>query len=505
MTNFIERHRDKIQGALSCWDRVIIQGTLPGFCYAQGMTSYLYAHNIRIFDYPKFAEPLRDLIRSNAETVAQKEGLDIEFIRRIDGFRKEDRIQAILKTRGHHPGLVHIFSAMEGCTSYKPWHDKTTGKTFLKPDSGKCLHYYFYFIDPVLGLCYLRVPTWCPFRLQFYFNGHNWLATKLTKAGISFDQTDNAFTRLSDFESAQKIANDFSVKELHRILDRYAQLYCPAIKPLASSYHWSVMQVEYATDILFKTHEALRSLYDSISRTAIHAVKVEQVATFLGRKLHGRYAGEAGNQFHTRLEGTCIKHRMGPASVKLYDKFGLILRIETTTNDLSFFQHHRTVEHRNGTCHFKLAPLKKSIYSLQPDLKELLAASNHRYLNFLADIEDPTVAINTVAKIAEPVVDNNHSYPGYNFFRTNDQLLFQTLLRVEYCISGFRNKHLSGHLHKTTAQISHALKRLRLHGIIKRVGHSYKYYLTDLGRRILLTGLKIREFHVLPSLLPVPV
>jgi hypothetical protein len=31
----------------------------------------------------------------------------------------------------------------------------------------KCLHYCFYFIDEEFGLCYLRVPTWAPFRLQF--------------------------------------------------------------------------------------------------------------------------------------------------------------------------------------------------------------------------------------------------------------------------------------------------------------------------------------------------
>jgi hypothetical protein len=505
MNTFVERHRDRIQGALSCWDRVISQGTLPGFCYAEGMTSYLYAHNIRIFDYPKFAEPLRDRIRANAEAVAQKEGLAIEVIRRIDGFRKEDRIQSILKVRGSRPGLVHIFSAMESCASYKPWHDKTTHKTFLKNDSGKCLHYYFYFIDPALGLCYLRVPTWCPFRLQFYFNGHNWLAAKLAKAGVVFELTDNAFTRLDDFAAAQKLADDFSVQNLHRVLDRYAQLYCPAIQDLRATYHWSVMQVEYATDLLFRSREDLRFLYDALSRTAIHAVKAAQVATFLGRKLHGRYEGEVGNQFHTRIEGTCIKHRMGPASVKLYDKFGRILRIETTTNDLSFFQHHRTVEHRDGTRRFQLAPLKKSIYSLQPDLKNLLAAANNRYLDFLADVDDPTVAIKSLAKIADPVATHRRSYPGYNFFRANDQLLFQTLLRGEHCISGFRNKHLSVRLNKTTAQISHALKRLRLHGLIKRVGRSYKYYLTDLGRRVILMGLKIKDLYVIPQLIPAAV
>ena len=70
-----------------------------------------------------------------------------------------DRIQNIIAETGKTEGLIHIFSAMECCNTYRPWHDKTTGKTFLKFDQSKCLHYYFYFIDRELGLCYLRVPT----------------------------------------------------------------------------------------------------------------------------------------------------------------------------------------------------------------------------------------------------------------------------------------------------------------------------------------------------------
>jgi hypothetical protein len=81
---------------------------------------------------------------------------------------------------------VHVISAMEACGAYQPWHDKQTHKTFVRPDSGKCLHYDFYFIDAELGLVYLRVPTWAPFRLQFYCNGHSWLARQLTAEGIGF-------------------------------------------------------------------------------------------------------------------------------------------------------------------------------------------------------------------------------------------------------------------------------------------------------------------------------
>lgn len=101
------------------------------------------------------------------------------------------------------------------------------------------------------------------------------------------------------------------------------------------------MQVEYATDIISKHQTDLKSVYEAITRTAIHAVKPDKVATFLGRKLTAHYQDELGNNFSTRIEGTCIKHHMGPVAIKMYDKFGLILRIEKTVNNPSFFKHHR--------------------------------------------------------------------------------------------------------------------------------------------------------------------
>ncbi|MDZ7369491.1 MAG: hypothetical protein ONB43_27095 [candidate division KSB1 bacterium] len=215
------------------------------------MTAHLNAKHIKIFDYIKFVMPLREKIRANAEALAKAHGFEIEFVRKKN-FDKEKRIHAILKQRGDHPGLVYILSAMESCTAYKPWYDKKTGKTYLKYVNGKCLHYYFYFIDEDLGLCFLRVPTWAPFQLQFYFNGHSLLAANLQRREIAFERLDNAFLNIADFDRANQIAWRFNPAKLHRKLDGFAQRYCPILKTLQSAYHWSMSQVEYATDIVFK-------------------------------------------------------------------------------------------------------------------------------------------------------------------------------------------------------------------------------------------------------------
>ena len=500
MAAFLERHKDKISGVLSCFDRIVIQGTLPGICYSQGMTAYLYRNKIRIFDYKKCVEPLRDEIKANAERIAKANGMKIEFIRKTKQNRKEKLIKEILAKRGDHPGLVHIFSAMESCSCYKPWHDKKTHQNFVKPDTGRCLHYYFYFIDEQFGLCYLRVPTWCPFRLQFYFNGHNWLARQLNKAGINFHMIENAFVNISDFTKAQSLAEAMDVRRLHKALDKYARQYCPAMRHFGVSYHWSLMQVEYALDILFKQQDDLAPIYEAITRTAIHAVKAENVATFLGRKLSGNYRDELGNNFSTRIEGTCIRHYMAKSGIKMYDKFNIILRIESTANDISFFKHHRKVEHRDGTSSYKIAPLKKNIYSLHA-LKKILDAANRRYLEFISAIDDPSTGIKDLNKISQPVSQNGRNYKGFNFFAAEDQQLFKILARGEHNLSGMRNKDIRKHMPDlSSSKVSRIIKRLRTHGMLKRVGRTYKYYFTKLGRKITVTGLKLKTMFLIPEL-----
>ncbi len=406
-----ERYASQIAGVLSCYDRIVITGTLPGVCFPEGMAKHLGLQGIRLFDYPRFAEPLRNEIRANAERIAREQGLEIEFVRSVGAFRKEDRIKAVLAQRGLQPGLVHIFSAMEPCPAFTPWTDKASGKTTLRYKDGKCLHFYFYFIDTTFGLCYLRVPTWAPFRLQFYCHGHNWLAGQLQQAGIAFTQLDNTFfSHIADWAQAQALSDAFPIEQLHRLLDTRAACYCPVAAQFGTTYHWSLMQVEYATDLVFHRQEDLRPLYDTLVRTAIHAVKPDHVATFLGRKLTGNFQDELGNDFHTRLEGTRIKHHMGPVAIKLYDKQALVLRIETTVNDVAFFRHHRQVEHRDGTRETKLAPMQKTIYSLAP-LRELLLAANRRYLAFLSDLADPSAGVRQVERLAAPVTASTCSAP----------------------------------------------------------------------------------------------
>jgi hypothetical protein len=500
VATLVERYADRILGVLSCYDRVIVRGGIRGFDYAQAMESYLRWRKIPLFDFPKFAKPYRDAIRDNAEQLARAHGIAVQFIRN-NRERKEDIVARILEKRGDSPGLVAILSALETCESYEARFDKKTGRTSLRPDRAKCTHYYFYFIDEQLGLCFMRISTWCPFPAQVYVNGHNLLAAKLRTAGIGYRMLDNAFLHIDDWEAAQKLADESDSRLLHEKLDHYARLFCPPIESLGVDYQWNLAQVEYATDIVFRRQADLAPIYETLVRTAVHAVKPAQIATFLGRKhrLHSNNTEEIGNDFDTRIQGTRVKHRMGPTSIKIYDKAGIILRIETTTNNPKWFRHYRTVAHRDGTRSHELAPLKKSIYSLH-DLRQLAVAANHRYLEFLSSIDDPTVAIEAVRRVSETVEQAGRRYRGFNFFSDEDIRLFEVVLRGEHTIQGFRNAHIRGHLPgRSTGQISRMLKRLRCHGLVKKIGRTYKYYVTPAGRSVMTGGLKLKTIAFIPE------
>jgi hypothetical protein len=495
-----ERYDERIAGVLSCYDRVVITGTVPVICYAEGMTRFLYANGIRIFDYPEFAMKLRDRVRDGAASLAAAAGIRIEHIAKSH-IRKEEVVARVLARRGDHPGLVHVLSAMEACDSYRPWHDKTSRKTFVRPDSGKCLHYYFYFIDAALGLVYLRVPTWSPFRLQFYCNGHSWLARQMTAAGIGYTMADNAFVRIDDWGRAQQLADALSPDQLHRVLDHYASECCPVCDVFGQSYHWSLMQVEYATDLAFRSTTTLGPLYDQLIRQSVLSVKAEQIASFLGRHITPQLAQEIGSQFSTRIEGTCVKHRFGKSSIKMYDKCGIVLRIETTTNDVSFFKHHRKVEHREGPPTRELAPVKKSIYSLI-DLREILLGCNRRYLAHLSALDDFSAGVRALERLTKPRKIEEKTVKGINFFEPGDSALLHALQSPRFNIAGIRRGDLLPELKMFSPnRLSRHLRRLLDIGVIKRVTGTYRYYLTKTGRAATAAVERLTAATIIPALI----
>ena len=99
------------------------------------------------------------------------------------------------------------------------------------------------------------------------------------------------------------------------------------------------------------------------------------------------------------------------------------------------------------------------------------------------------------------VQENGRSYRGFNLFDEAETILFRTLARGEFNLRGLRSGDLRRYLPtQSPSQISHLLRRLRNHGILKKAQKRYRYYVTSLGKRIIASALKLKEMFLIPSL-----
>ena len=261
------------------------------------------------------------------------------------------------------------------------------------------------------------------------------------------------------------------------------------------------MQVEYATDLAFRSVGTLAPLYEQLVRESVLSVKAEQIATFLGRRITPQLAQEIGSQFSTRIEGTCVKHRFGKCSIKMYDKSGIVLRIETTANDVSFFKHHRKVEHREGAPTREFAPVKKSIYSLI-DLREILLGCNRRYLAHLSALDDHSAGVRALDRLTRPREVDGKTVKGINFFEPGDSALLHALQNPRVNIAGVRRADLLPDLGMfTPARLSRQLRRLLDIGVIKRGKGTYRYYLTKAGRAATAAAGRLTEAVIVPAMI----
>jgi hypothetical protein len=486
--------------SLSCFDRVIFKGYLP--ISRMSKLEWFVDRELKVLrkDFMQTrARQLSDRIVKHAESYAARHGRPFEF--RRDILSKDDWALGKLRESPVEEGLVAVLCTMESCSTVK-----------LVPRAGRPVFrwmpvpqrvVYYYFLDARLGLIHVRVQSWVPFTVQVYVNGHHFLARQMARRGVGFLQQDNAFVRLDDPARAQKLADTFATLPWPKILESYAKRVNPLLKDVLKdqTHYWVTDQAEYATDILFRSKQALQGLFPRMLEFAWLTFSPKDVLGFLGRRLHQCFDGEVLTDVKTQREpGARIKHRMKRNWLKMYDKFGLILRIETVINQPGEFKIFRECTRQDGTRYRAWRPMPKGVGNLH-HYQRHARASNERYLTALSHVDDPTPASRDLANLTERKTAGNRSSPGFNPARQEDLRLFAAVLDGDHIPQGFRNKDLRkaldrpGDSHqvrrKNSAAIGRQLKRLHVRGLVAKIPHSRRWRITEPGRRILGDALRV--------------
>ncbi len=506
MDQFIAKHTDAIEGTLSCFDRLIFRGYLPFFS-GYAMAAFLQAKHVHRWDLKRFVIEQAERLKTHARRMADAAGRPCEYLPGASD--KDELARAMAKRDGIEQGLVCIYSVVEPCRTFSlRWQQRH----YVQFAKRKCLFLYYYFMDPDLGLIHVKLQTWFPLQLQLYVNGHEWLARKLTRHGIRYTKLDNAFLWIADFPRAQTFADRFVTVEWVALLQRYARRVNPLLGDLLDpmQYYWVTAQAEYSTDLVFKTRAQLRDLVPRLLEHSTRSFTAQDVLAFLGRKLHGKFEGEVltdlrAQELKGRLLGHRVKHRMKQNWIKMYDKAGLVLRIETVINAPEEFRVRRRVR-RRGCRKTEWVPLRKGVVYLFR-YREICLQCNSRYLAALAQVDDPTPALRGLDTITVPKTPaNGRPVKAFNPVARLDSQLFGALMSGEHALHGFTNRDLRDKLRRTlvrlsdqpktqSAQVSRLLHRLHVYGLVAKIPRSRRWRVSASGYRIMSASLQLRELH----------
>jgi hypothetical protein len=507
----VAKHADAVIGTLSGFDRLVFTGTLRQLAYTAGLKLWLWAAKVLLKDFAAFAEGMTRMLKQASEAEALRTGRPIHYLS-SSATSKEDIARGIARKDGIETGLICILTAVEPCWSFEIRRDRDAKRLFLEPAQRKCLFLYHYMIHPIFGFMHARIQTWAPFRIQICLNGREWLARQMDEAGIGYARKENCFVWLEDPAGAQCLMDRQLRTAWPDLLDGIARRLNPAhddmFRDFPVRYYWSTHQSEWATDVLFRDRRTLAGLYPRLVHHATMTFRSPDVLRFLGKsvppdgRLPPRLAAEVVGSTKQRPEGVRIKHRLGANSVKMYDKQGSVLRVETTIDDAAAFRVWRTPEDKPDAAP-AWHPLRKGIADLHRRA-ELSQAANDRYLTAMASVEAATPLGELAARLCRPARRKERRARALNPLGGVDAKLFEAVGRGEFAIAGFRNRDLRLLLFADAAAtkaeqrrharaVSRLLSLLRTHRLIARVHGTHRYHLTRQGRAATTALITVRN------------
>jgi hypothetical protein len=493
LSSFQARFATLINWILSCFDRVIFKGYLPISRPYEFERFVDHVLKMRRADFIKILAPQwSDRIVSHSKRLAQQRGRTWKYA--VGHVDKDGWAKDLLQKHPVTEGLVGVLCVMESCPTFKLASGKDRPQFVSRMVPQRVL--YFYFVDKDLGLMHVRLQTWAPFTCQVYVNGHDYLARQLKK-GITFQQIDNAFVALGDPAAAQRHADRFANLPWPKILERYARRVNPLLdKELRkASHYWVADQAEYATDIRFHKPAHLVVLFRWLLDYALLTFSPKKIFCYLGRKWHERFDGEVQTRYKSvREPGACIKHLMKGNWLKMYDKLGLLIRVETVINQPGEFKVLRECQHRDGSKSTGWFAMGKGVGNLHHYQSHALAC-NERYLEALASVKDPTPSYDDLKELTERRREKGRSSAGFNPAREEETRLFAAVLEGDHIAQGFRNKDIRAAIPGDTlpnknrrsrsAAVGRMLKRLHVRGLVVKVPRTRRWRVTGKGRRVL--------------------
>ncbi len=508
MERFVKRHEGRIKGIITGFDRILFKGTLRGISSCRMLMAYLSSRQILLKHFGDWAKQLSDTLKEHAKAYAEAQGRPLRYLASPKQSKEEVALN-IARQLNIKTGLICVLTCVEKTRCFAVRRNRDSKKLELVSLDRPCLHVYFYYLDREFGLMHVRLQTWVPFTIQVCVNGWEWLALRLNKAGIVYEKRDNCFAHIADMPKAQKMMDSLVSRKWVPWLKLLALTVNPLLKQRQLSlkpYYWSMRESEYATDVIFKDTISLQRLYPALIRHAIDNFNATDVLRFLQKRLTSQFKGEVHTDLKTRVEGTRIKHWVEENSIKMYDKQGCVLRIETTINNPRRWRVWRRATRKGKRCKAWI-PMRRGVADIARRA-QLCGDANERYLEALSVVGEVLPSHQVLDPISKRRSRHGRSYRALHPIAPDDSKLFDAICRGEFLLHDLRNKDVRRQLYpesdkdpaasrQASARVSRLLQLLRAHGLIAKVSKTHGYRITQKGHDTMAMALKLRNSNAL--------
>jgi len=390
-------------------DRIGIRGYVPGLQYEGGVVRFLLNREFHI-PSPAALNKNRERLVADLETLVATSGVPVVRFRR--GECKEDvarPFQDAAVAAGRH-GLVLVVKAQERTSAWRGFvddshasHRRSHPHITWRRMSSVPDHWYFYFADAEWGPAFIKLCSYAPYPLWVCANGHEWAKCQLTKAGVGFEALDNGLRSVTDPVVAHRICARLGSGHVRDLLRRMMAIMPDPLtvddRRAAFDWRFSIAQLEVSDTAVFDAPRRARAWFEAAIGDNLDLGRPERVSLLVNRKIVNRGKHKTPGRFATEVITRDVAPQLQihykSSKAKAYLKEGKALRVETTINNATDFDVHKTLNTENWRA-----------------LRRVGAATNARFLDALGEGQPGLPDAAVLESVVLPTTHDASVLPG---------------------------------------------------------------------------------------------
>jgi hypothetical protein len=489
--------RDHVTLELEGIDRMYLNAFVPLLQSERGIAWFFREYRGYRFASSALMAPMTRAFVDGLESFARSEQLEMVSFEKKQ--RKEDVAAEYRHRLCGEEGLLFVGKAQEKASVFRTGcrRNAQTGASYawLYRSTAMVNQYYFYALDRDFGPLFLKFCSYFPYNVKLCINGHEYAKRQLERRGIRYEALDNGILSCEDPVALQAICDELSAEKIDALfrkwLRRLPHPFTARDRAQGIRYELSILQAEFSLTQVFDRAVTGRVFFEEVIRENLDIGRPDQVQLIFERRIIRRGPSATPGRFRTRVitEGVYPSLHVDykGTRIKQYHKEGRALRTETTINDTRDFD------------------IGRRLHNL-PALRGVGFKANRRLLDVQRISHDCSIGEDGFHAIQRPRLVNQQRAAGLRFHDERVQALLHALVLFRLLPNGFTNADLRQRLEPlrgrrtTTGSVTYDIRRLKLHGLIRRIPHSHRYVVTDRGLRYALFFTRTYDRLLRPGL-----